>query len=197
MASQPTEIILLALFFFAFIENVFPPSPSDVVVVFGAALITTGDGGVKFIPVLLITSVGSSLGFMLMYFLGKYFGDKVVRSGKLKFISPDAVKKADNWLNKYGPKLILANRFMPGTRSIISFASGAGKINPIKSFFYASISAFLWNIFIIYLGMTVGNNITLFDYYLNTYSAIIFILTLVAVLIFAIRYIIKKRGATK
>lgn len=68
--------ILMILFLFSFIENVFPPSPSDVVVVAGAALIAKDGSGINFIPVLLITSFGSSLGFMLMYFVGKFFGEK-------------------------------------------------------------------------------------------------------------------------
>ena len=59
--------IYFVLFFFSFIENIFPPSPSDVVVVFGASLITAASGEISFLPVLLITSLGSSFGFMLMH----------------------------------------------------------------------------------------------------------------------------------
>ena len=62
--------IYIILFFFAFIENIFPPSPSDVIVVVGASLIASN--GLGFLPVLLITSIGSALGFILMYYVG-YF----------------------------------------------------------------------------------------------------------------------------
>ena len=34
--------IYLTIFFFAFIENLFPPSPSDIVVVIGGSLVGTG-----------------------------------------------------------------------------------------------------------------------------------------------------------
>lgn len=184
--------ILMILFLFSFIENVFPPSPSDVVVVAGAALIAKDGSGINFIPVLLITSFGSSLGFMLMYFVGKFFGEKILRTGKIKFISRDALDKEDHWFAKYGYKLIIANRFMPGTRSVISFFSGISELEPIKTFLLASISAFAWNVIIIFLGMQLGSNVELIDKYLNLYGNIGLIITAIVVLFFAVKYLLPK-----
>ncbi len=187
--------IYLILFLFSFIENVFPPSPSDVVVVVGATMI--GASGLGFIPILLITSVGSALGFILMYFVGKMFGEKIIRTGKLSFVSEEELKKPDEWFKKYGYKLILVNRFLPGTRSVISFFSGLHELDLGKTFLNSSISAFLWNAIIIYLGMTLGSNVEKIDNYLSAYSNIIFILTGVAVLVAVIYFLVKKRGQKK
>ena len=183
--------IYLLLFFFAFIENVFPPSPSDVVIVVGATLIASTS--IEFIPVLFITSVGSALGFILMYYLGYFLSEKVLRSGKLKFVSQDALHKTDEWFSKYGYWIILANRFLPGTRSVISFFSGVHELHVGKTFLFALISAFAWNVIIIYLGMTLGNNVELIDYYLKTYSNIGIGLTILVLVIFAIRYFLNKK----
>ena len=183
--------IYLLLFFFAFIENVFPPSPSDVVIVVGATLIASTS--IEFIPVLFITSVGSALGFILMYCLGYFLSEKVLRSGKLKFVSQDALHKTDEWFSKYGYWIILANRFLPGTRSVISFFSGVHELHVGKTFLFALISAFAWNVIIIYLGMTLGNNVELIDYYLKTYSNIGIGLTILVLVIFAIRYFLNKK----
>ncbi|MFZ1290171.1 MAG: DedA family protein [Melioribacteraceae bacterium] len=193
ISALDTTWIYFILFFFAFIENVFPPSPSDVVVVVGASLIASTS--MEFIPVLMITSIGSALGFVLMYYVGFFLSEKVLRSGKLKFISQDALHKTDEWFTKYGYKIILANRFLPGTRSVISFFSGVHELNVFKTFFYSLISAFLWNILIIYLGMTLGNNIPLIDYYLTTYSNIGFGITILVIIYFVVRYFLKKRKA--
>ena len=193
MGSVSPGWIYVILLFFSFIENVFPPSPSDVVVVVGAALIASTSIG--YLPVLLITSIGSALGFILMYYVGKLFGDKVIRSGKLKFISQEAISKTDIWFTKYGYKLILANRFLPGTRSVISFFSGMYELELGKTFIFAAISAFAWNAIIIYLGMLLGNNVELVDYYLSTYSTIIIILTAIIILIFIVRYFIMRSKA--
>ncbi|HSR18319.1 MAG TPA: DedA family protein, partial [Ignavibacteriaceae bacterium] len=114
--------IYVVLFLFSFIENVFPPSPSDVVVVIGGSLISKS--AINFIPTLLVTTIGSVLGFMTLFYIGSMLDKKVLRAGKIKFISLDALDKAEQWFLKYGYFVILANRFMPGTRSVISFFAG-------------------------------------------------------------------------
>ena len=191
ISTLDTGYVYLILFFFAFIENVFPPSPSDVVVIIGATLISSTSAG--FIPILLITSIGSALGFILMYLVGNFFGDNILRSGKLKFISPESLDSTSKWFNKYGYYLILVNRFLPGTRSVISFFTGIHKLKVSKTFLFALISAFAWNVVIIFMGMELGKNVSLIDKYLSTYSTIIILLTAVVIFIFAVRYFLKKR----
>lgn len=191
MGSLDPTWIYFILFFFSFIENVFPPSPSDVIVVVGASLISSTTMG--FIPVLIITSVGSALGFLLMYYVGKLAGEKVLRTGKLKFLNEEDIKKTEGWFNKYGYKLIIANRFMPGTRSVISFFSGVYELDQTKTLIAASISAFLWNIGIVTLGLVLGNNVQLIDHYLATYSKIIIVITAIVAVIFIIRFLLKNR----
>ena len=82
---------------------------------------------------------------------------------------------------------------MPGTRSVISFFSGVHELNVIKTFVFALISAFLWNVIIIDLGMMLGNNVELIDYYLTTYSNIVIALTVIVLIILAVRYYFKKK----
>jgi membrane protein DedA with SNARE-associated domain len=77
--------IYVSLFAFAYVENVFPPSPSDLVVVIGGSLV--GTGTLSFIPTLISTTIGSLLGFMTLFFIGWMLDKKVIKSGKLKFIS--------------------------------------------------------------------------------------------------------------
>ncbi len=187
---DPTWIYIF-LFFFAFLENVFPPSPSDIILVVGASLIATTS--IEFIPILVITSLGSALGFMLMYFIGYFLSERVLRTGKIKFISQDALQKTDRWFAKYGYWVIFVNRFLPGIRSVISFFSGVHELNILKTFLLALISGFLWNIIIIYLGMTLGNNIELIDYYLKTYSNVGMVIFSAIALFFVVRYFLKRK----
>ena len=190
MSNLDPTLIYFVLFLFAFIENIFPPSPSDVVVVVGASLIATTSLG--YVPVLFITSFGSSLGYMLMYYVGKLFGEKIIRSGKLSFITQEGLSNTDIWFNKWGYKLILVNRFMPGTRSVISFFTGVYELEVLKTFILSTISAFVWNALIIYAGMLLGNNVGVIDYYLATYSKVGIGISVVVVLFFVIRYFVKR-----
>lgn len=183
--------VYFVLFFFSFIENVFPPAPSDFVVIIGAALIAGTSFG--FIPILVITSIGSAMGFILMYYLGKLFGEKILRTGRLKFVDQDSLFRIDNWFRKYGYELIIANRFLPGTRSVISFFSGMHELKITKTFIYSAISAFAWNAVIIYAGMKLGQNIEKIDYYMTAYSNIILSLTLLVIAFFIFRFFYKRR----
>ncbi len=187
--------IYVALFFFSFIENVFPPSPSDLVVVVGGSLI--GTGTISFIPTILFTTIGSVLGFMALFLVGTQLDKKIVHAGKIKFISIEALNKTELWFNKYGYYIIAANRFLPGTRSVISFFAGLSELNFKKTATLAFISALLWNTLIIYLGFIFGHNVEKIDYYLSTYSNIVLVITGIVVVIFIVNYFYKKRKKKK
>ncbi len=193
ISTYPPLWIYVVLFFFSFIENVFPPSPSDLVVLVGGTLISTGV--IHFIPTLILTTLGSIIGFMVLFYLGSAVDKKVIHSGKLKFIPIDAVDKVEAWFNKYGYWVILVNRFLPGTRSVISFFSGLSHLKVKKTIVLATISAFAWNAIILYLGIVFGDNVKVVDDYLSTYSNIVIAVTVVIVLFFIIRNIVRKKKA--
>lgn len=193
ISTLDPAVVYLVLFFFAFIENIFPPSPSDVVLVIGSTLIANTPIG--FIPILLITSVGSGIGFIAMYYIGEFMGEKLIRKGKLKFLKKESLDKTDGWFSKYGYNLILLNRFMPGTRAVISFFCGVHRLQPTKTFIFAAFSSFVWNAILISLGIALGNNIELIDKYLGTYSNIGLAVT--AIVIAFILYKIWKKKKSK
>ncbi len=185
-------LIYLALIFFSFIENVIPMSPSDLVVVFGAAILSQSP--YSFLPLLLLTTVGSAAGFIVMYFVGEFLGEKIIRKGRFKFIKEDALNKADLFFHKYGYKIIVVNRFMPGTRAVISFFAGVHRLKPLRTFIFASISALLWNAVLIFLGIKLGQNLELVDYYLSKYSQVAIVVTVLAVVFFTVKYFVKKKS---
>lgn len=183
--------IYVTLLFFAFVENVFPPSPSDFVVVIGGSLVSTGV--ISFIPTLILTTIGSVIGFMVLFYVGSTVDRKIIHSGKFKYIPVDAIEKVEGWFKKYGYWVIAVNRFFPGTRSVISFFSGMSMLNIRKTVILAALSAFLWNAIIIYLGYIFGNNVTVVDKYLSTYSNIAIALTIIIVLIIVAKLVIGKK----
>ena len=191
ISTLDPALIYVVLFFFAFIENIFPPSPSDFVVIVGATLIANSTLGI--IPILLLTSVGSALGFIVMYLVGEFLGVKLLRSGKFKFIKQESLDKADRFFHKYGYNIILINRFLPGTRAVVSFFSGVHRLKQMRTFIYAAVSSFVWNAILIFLGIQLGNNLELVDKYLSKYSQIIFAITAVIIIIVLVRFWMKKK----
>ncbi len=187
--------IYVALFLFSFVENIFPPTPSDLVIVVGGSLIVTHS--IHFIPTLLLTSAGSVIGFMGLFIVGLQLDKKVVRAGKIKFISVEALDKLEHWFLKYGYLIILGNRFLPGMRSFISFFAGLSELDTKKTALLASISSLIWNSAIIYLGIEFGKNISKVDSLLSTYSNIVIIMFALIVVVYILRYFILKRKRSK
>jgi len=183
--------IYLTLFFFAFIENVFPPSPSDVLLVVGGTLI--GTDAINFILALAFATIGSITGFMLMFYIGSTVDKKVIHSGRFRFIPINTVEKVEIWFRKYGYFVIVANRFMPGTRAVISFFAGISNLDPKKTIILCFVSALLWNLIMLYLGFIFGDNVAKVDEYLTTYRNIVIAVTAVVVLFFIIRIFFRKR----
>ncbi|OGU32876.1 MAG: hypothetical protein A2057_14200 [Ignavibacteria bacterium GWA2_35_9] len=188
-------LIYLILFLFSYVENVFPPSPSDLVVVIGGSLVATE--AINFVPTLILTTIGSVLGFMTLYYIGSQVDKKVIRAGKMKFISAQAVDTVENWFTKWGYTVIVANRFLPGTRSVISFFAGLSELKVLKTVILATTSALFWNAIMIYLGMIFGNNIERVDFYLSRYQEIVLIITGVVILFFVIRYFFFNKKKSK
>jgi membrane protein DedA with SNARE-associated domain len=190
LATLDPSWIYLAVFSLAFIENIFPPSPSDVAVVFGGALAAMEKG--NFILALLAGTTGGTLGFMVMYSVGKWFGHKIIENNKLKFIPIENVHKIESWFARYGYGIIVANRFLSGTRAIVSFFAGMSELDLVKTTILSFISSLAWYGILVYAGYTLGDNWEQIGFYLSTYTQIVTGVIIVLVVIFVARYFIKK-----
>lgn len=195
-ANLPVLYILLIAFASTFVENVFPPAPGDTVTVFLGALI--GLGKIDFVSLLLVSTVGSTAGFALMFILGRYFGYKIIDSNRFKFINEQNMEKPRRWFRKYGYKIVVVNRFLSGTRAIISFAAGASELRFRYTVLLACVSSLIWNALMIYLGMMFGSHWQRVNYYLNLYGQIL-IPVLIALIVgwFVYKYVKSRKEKEK
>jgi len=175
----------------AFIENIFPPFPSDVVLVAGGYLCATGR--VDFITILFIATASSTAGFMTMFKIGEWFGLKVIETGRFKFLKLDNIHKVETWFNKYGYLVVILNRFIAGTRAVISFFTGISNLSFWKTTVLAAVSSLAWNLILLSAGKTLGSNWRSIVSYLETYGKIVAIISIIVViLILGSNYFIKR-----
>ena len=184
-------IVYLVIFGISFIENIFPPSPSDVVVLFGGSMVAVGKA--NFLLTLFAASSGSMFGFVTMYFIGKWFGRKFLDSGRMKFISPASIQKVEIWFRKYSYAIIIANRFLAGTRAGVSFFAGMSEINLKITTLLSFISALLWYFILIYSGYQMGINWQSINYYLQTYWMVISAILILMFLIWLVKYFLTRK----
>lgn len=193
--SLDPYLIYVVVFAIAYIENVFPPSPSDVVVVFAGSLV--GLERVGFAQTLLVATAGSTLGFITMYKIGDWFGDKILEQGKISFIPVSAVKKVEEWFARYGYWIIIANRFLAGTRAVVSFFAGMSELKLFKTTVLSFLSALVWNSILVAAGFYLGKNWERVGFYLSTYSQVVTAIIVLAIIVWIVKLIYQKNNTTK
>jgi len=148
--------IYATLFFVAYVENLVPPFPGDVNVVIGGYMV--GLGLIGFVPAVLVVSVGSALGFMTMYAIGKVLGDAVEDPARLRWIPKAPMQTVKAWLQRWGYGVVAVNRFLSGTRAVITLLAGASDLKPLLTAVLAFLSSVAWYTLLIYAGYSVGAN---------------------------------------
>lgn len=181
----------------AYTENVLPPIPGDVLVAFGGYL--AAEQIVGFTPLLIVTTIASVFGFMTMYAIGAYFGHKIEEQRKkfwlMRFVDVKYFDRCKRWMQNWGQGVILANRFLAGTRSVISLTAGITKTKVYPTVINSTISSVLWNFLLLGAGWLVNENWQVIGHYLNIYGW--FIIGIIIVLI-AVRYfVVRSRRVSK
>lgn len=191
LQQLPPYSVLALMFLIAYIENIFPPSPSDVLLVFTGTLI--GIGTIDFAPSLIFATLGSTLGFMTTYFLGRYFENHIVSGRFSRFLPVRAIHQVERLFQRYGYGVIVANRFLAGTRAIVSFCAGMSRMNLSLTTLLCAVSAALWNTILLYLGMAFAKNWRNAAEYLGLYSKVMSGALGGAIILFLLLYYFRRR----
>ena len=192
----PTGALYLFLCISAFTENICPPIPGDTIIAFGAFLV--GQGRLNFFMAYLCTTVGSLAGFMFVFWVGLYLGERLFVYRENPFFKKQDIKKAEEWLRKYGYIIILVNRYIPGVRAVVSITSGILRLSPMKVMIMALMGCATWNMIIMYIGLNIGSNweqIRLkLGHLLSQYNIAALVVLTCVVLIFFVSRWIKRKG---
>lgn len=166
----------MLVFFVAWLENVFPPIPGDVLIVFAGYLAAIGP--MTIFPVIAFSTLGGILGFMCMYYAGRYGGPKLLGSRMLRWLPGESVARVQNWLHRRGYAVVAVNRFLSGARTVISFTAGMARMPALPVGLFASLSAAVWVTLIAVLGYIVGDEWERVVGYLARYGRLISVLIL-------------------
>ena len=189
------KIGYLGIFLLITLENVFPPIPSEIILLFGGFMTTYTN--LKLIFVILIATVGSYLGGLILYSLGRILNNEKIKKfskGKIANIINlnEDIDKANDWFDKKGAITVFICRFIPIVRSLISIPAGMNKMNLFKFSLYTIIATLMWNSILVYLGARLGENWPLVLDVFSKYSFIILIILMVLLLLLSYMYY-KKR----
>ena len=150
----------LGIVFLIALENVFPPIPSEVVLVFaGYSTLHTNLG---ILGATIAATFGAYIGALILYVVGRFLNvDQLKRfanskAGRIIRLKEDDIDKTASFFNKHGGWTILFGRCVPVIRSLISIPAGMTKY-PLGKFSLLTIGGtLLWNFILINLGHYAG-----------------------------------------
>lgn len=182
----------------AYVENIVPPLPGDILVAFGGYL--AAEQIIGFAPALAVTTIFSVFGFMTVYGIGAYFGDKIEEYRNkfwlAKLVDIKYYDKAKKWMAQWGQLIILMNRFLAGTRSVISIVAGVTRTKISTTVISSLLSSLIWNTLLLSFGWIVHENWQTIGHYLNIYGWIILGAIAIAVILRYL-YVKRKKGQRK
>lgn len=173
-----------------FLENVFPPIPSEVVL--PLAGFTASVGTINVWAAFIWATIGSVAGAYVLYYIGAAIGAQRLRrvAEWMWLVEPEDVDKSLAWFDKYGQWSIFFGRLLPGVRSLISIPAGIDRMNLVTFGLFSLAGSALWNAVLIYLGFVLGENWEQVGVVIDEYSLIVKIvlgLAVAALLFFLIR----------
>jgi membrane protein DedA with SNARE-associated domain len=128
------------------------PIPSEAVMPFAGFLIVEGQFSMR--GVVVASSLGSTIGSLISYYLGFYGGKVFVRRvGRYLFLDEGHLEWTHRFFERYGEPTIFVGRFIPAVRHLISIPAGVGKMNILMFTFFTVVGATCWNFILAYAGM--------------------------------------------
>ena len=190
--SMMNQFGYIGVFLLIAIENIFPPIPSEVILLFGGFMTTYSE--LNIILMIIFATLGSLLGAIVLYYIGKILNKERLKKivsgkiGKVLRLKNSDIDKADEWFDTKGNKTVFFCRFIPIVRSLISIPAGMSEMPLGKFFLYTTTGSLIWNTVLIVNGSIVGENwqsiLNIFDTYSNIVLVLLVIIFVVGVYLF-------------
>ena len=146
------------LFLIVFIETglvFFPFLPGDSLL-FAAGVFSADGGGLNLAATLIVFYVAAILGNTSNYWIARFFGTRIIDSGKIKALTPERMAKLDHFFEKFGGLTIVITRFMPFFRTFAPFIAGTGHMNFAKFTLFNAIGGISWVSLFVLVGYFFG-----------------------------------------
>lgn len=111
----------------------------------------------SFMTILGVAIFGSMLGNITYYAVVRYIGPKIYDYFYNKFRGiRKSLDKAQKISEKYGNKVCLIGRIIPGARTVVSLLAGTFEVRVYDFVIYSLMGISIWNFMLILLGYLLG-----------------------------------------
>ncbi|MED5469040.1 MAG: DedA family protein [Cyanobacteriota bacterium] len=165
-----------AIFAAMFLENLFPPIPSELIMPLGGFYVQQGQ--LQFLPVVLAGLLGTLLGALPWYGIGRVINEKrlevwLSRHGRWIGISPAELARSRRWFNRYGTALVFWGRLVPGIRTLISVPAGI-ELMPFGPFLiWTTAGSLIWTLLLTLAGLGLGEGYSNVELWIDPVSKVV------------------------
>ncbi len=144
-----------------FLENVFPPIPSEVILPGAGFLASTG--ALALPGAIAAATVGSLLGAYVLYALGRVLSEERLsrllasKPARALGFEPQDVGSAVGWFRRHGSWTVLVCRCVPIVRSLISIPAGTSGMGLARFTLYTMLGSLAWNSLLCTVGFLAGS----------------------------------------
>jgi membrane protein DedA with SNARE-associated domain len=159
-----------------FVENVFPPIPSEVIMPLAGYM--AAQGKLSLFGIILAGMAGSVLGALPLYYVGRKLGEDRLKEfadnhGRWLTLSRKDIERAKRWFDRHGGAAMFFCRLIPGVRSLISIPAGIARMKVLPFLAYTAAGTGIWAALLAYLGYFLGPEYTQVGEYLDPVSWIV------------------------
>ena len=174
-----------AIFAAMFLENLFPPIPSELIMPLGGFYVQQGQ--LQFIPVVLAGLIGTVLGALPWYGIGRLINEQRIeqwleRHGRWIGISAEELARSRRWFSRYGTALVFWGRLVPGIRTLISVPAGIELMPMVPFLIWTTAGSLIWTLLLTIAGMVLGEGYSNVEVWIDPVSKVIKVGLVVAVL---------------
>jgi len=159
--------------FLMFIENVFPPIPSGLVM--RLAGFNGASGAQTRWGVILAGTIGSVSGALFWYWVGRRIGEERIKRlarkhGRWLTLHPVEITQVSEWFDRHGRIAVLIGRLVPTIRTLISVPAGVARM-PLRQFMaWSTIGTAVWTGFLSVAGYLLESQYERVQAWLNPVS---------------------------
>lgn len=162
MSSFISHYGYLGIFLASVLSSACIPIPSEVAYGFAGALCTAAlTGHVRFSlwGVIVVGTIGSLLGAVIAYEVGRSLGRTIVdRWGRWILLTHRDLDNAERWFDRWGSASVLISRVVPVLRSFISLPAGIAEMKRGRFLVLTTIGSAAWVALLAGLGYAAGSN---------------------------------------